>query len=62
MAQLFEWTMAHWDSIVEALAALHALAVAIVNITHTPSRYDPMHKPYQTVELMAGIVTRRAKE
>jgi len=47
---------------VTVLLGLHALALAIVNITPTPKDNQAFAKFYKVVELAAGIVTAAAKE
>lgn len=60
--ELFKWAMDHWDGIMAFLTALHALAVAFINLTRTPDCDDPMRRPYRAVEMFAGILTDKAKQ
>lgn len=60
------YLLAHWDDISGVLVALgafiHALAVLIVNMTDTPKDGSPRGRPYRALELLAGIVTSKAKQ
>lgn len=49
------------DNVFVVLAAVHALAVAIVNITPTPYDNEVVAKLYRYVEVAAGIVSFKAK-
>lgn len=44
------------------VAALHGLAVAIVNLTPTPKDDEVLAKVYRGIEVVAGIFTARAKQ
>lgn len=48
--------------IVAALFAVHAAAVAIVNLTPTPKDDEIVAKFYRLIEILAGIVSRTAKK
>lgn len=54
--------LAHWETIVAVLAGLHAVALAIVNLTPTPADNIFLGKVYKVVEGIAGVVTKTAKE
>lgn len=54
--------LAHWETIVAVLAGLHAVALAIVNLTPTPADNILLGKVYKVVEAIAGVVTKTAKE
>ena len=54
---MIEWIIENWETIMAALAGLHAFAIAVVNLTKTRQ-----NKGYRAVELMAGIVTEKAKQ
>ena len=43
------------------LAALHVLALAIVNATPTPRDDELYGKLYKVIEVIAGIITKTAK-
>jgi len=48
--------------LVEILLAIHALALVIVNLTPTQKDDQAVAKYYRIVEILAGIVTRLAKQ
>jgi hypothetical protein len=48
--------------LVEVLVAVHAVALLIVNMTPTKKDNDVVSKYYRIVEILAGIVTRLAKD
>ena len=50
------------EAFLEVLAALHGLAIAIVNLTPTPKDNEVIAKIYKVVEILAGILTDRAKD
>lgn len=54
--------LAHAKTLVEILLAVHALAVLIVNITPTQKDDQLVAKYYRIIEILAGIVTRLAKQ
>lgn len=47
--------------IVAALFAIHAAALAIVNLTPTPKDNEVVSKYYRVIEVLAGIVTKLSK-
>lgn len=47
--------------IVAALFALHAAALAIVNLTPTPKDDAAVAKFYRVIEILAGVVTKLSK-
>lgn len=49
-------------SLLEILFAVHALAVVIVNLTPTQKDNETVAKYYRIIEILAGIVTRLAKQ
>lgn len=49
-------------SLLEILFALHALAVVIVNLTPTQRDNEAVAKYYRIIEILAGIITRLAKQ
>lgn len=51
----------NWEAFLAVLAALHGLAIAIVNLTPTPKDDEILAKIYRVVEILAGIFTDRAK-
>ncbi len=52
----------NWAEVAGVLAALHVLALAIVNVTPTPKDDELYGKLYKVVEVIAGIVTKLAKK
>lgn len=50
------------EGIVGALLAVHAAAVAIVNLTDTPKIDGYLKKAYTVLEFFAGIVSEKAKD
>ena len=52
----------NWEAFLAVLAALHGLAIAIVNLTPTPKDDEILAKIYRVVEILAGILTDRAKD
>lgn len=52
----------NWEAFLAVLAALHGLAIAIVNLTPTPKDDEIFAKIYKVVEILAGILTDRAKD
>jgi hypothetical protein len=52
----------NWAEVAGVLAALHVLALAIVNVTPTPKDDELYGKLYKFVEVIAGIVTKLAKK
>jgi len=57
-----EWITANGDAIATALLAIHAAAIAIVNLTPTPKDDEIMAKLYKPIEWLAGILTKKVKE
>jgi len=53
--------LAHVQQLLTILFAIHALALAIVNLTPTPKDDAAVAKYYRVLEILAGIVTRLAK-
>lgn len=57
-----EFVTENWGGVLTALAAAHALAVAIVNLTPTPKDDEILAKVYRVVEIVAGLFTSKAKQ
>jgi hypothetical protein len=53
--------LSHAQQLLTVLFAIHALALAIVNLTPTPKDDAAVAKYYRVLEILAGIVTRLAK-
>lgn len=60
--ELFAVLFAKSPEIIAALFAVHAAAVAIVNLTPTPKDDEVVAKFYRVIEILAGIITRVAKK
>lgn len=58
---LWLWLLAHPDLVVGMMFGLHALAVAIVNLTPTPADDLWVGKAYKFIEALAGIFSTTAK-
>jgi len=54
--------LAHAQQLLTVLFAIHALALAIVNLTPTPKDDAAVAKLYRVLEILAGIITRLAKK
>jgi len=52
----------NWSEVAGILAALHVLALAVVNATPTPKDDEIYGKLYKVIEVIAGIVTKTAKK
>lgn len=61
MLALFGYILAHGPEIIAALLAVHAAAVAIVNLTPTPKDDEAVSKVYRVIEILAGIITKLSK-
>lgn len=59
---MVDWVVANWEGLMAALVALHALALAVVNLTPTPKDDEAVAKIYKFIELLAGVFTSKAKE
>lgn len=60
--EIFAVLIAKAPEIVAALFAIHAAALAIVNLTPTPHDDAAVAKFYRVIEILAGVVTRLAKK
>lgn len=52
----------NWGEIAGVLAAVHVLALAVVNVTPTPKDDEFYAKLYKVIEVLAGVVTKLAKK
>lgn len=59
---IVNWVVANVDGIVAAAIAVHAAAVAIVNLTPTPVDNEIVAKAYRIIEWAAGIFSKKAKQ
>lgn len=53
---------ANWSQILTAIAAIHAAALVIVNLTKTPKDDEVLTRVYRVVEILAGVVTKLVKK
>ena len=60
--EIFALIIAKAPEIVAALFAIHAAALAIVNLTPTPKDDAAIAKFYRVIEILAGIVGKLAKK
>jgi len=60
--EIFAVLVAKAPEIIAALFAVHAAAVAIVNLTPTPTDDKAVAKFYRVIEIFAGIITKIAKK
>lgn len=56
------WITSNWSEITGTVAAIHLLALAIVNLTPTPRDNELYGRFYKAIERIAGIITKQAKE
>lgn len=61
MTGIIAYLVAHGPEILAALIAIHAAAVAVVNLTPTPKDDALVSKLYRVIEILAGIVTKLSK-
>lgn len=59
---MVEFITENWEAVLALLVALHALAVAIVNLTPTPKDDEVLAKVYRVVEVLAGLFTKKTKD
>jgi len=59
---MIEFLTSNVEGILAAVLAAHAFAVTIVNLTPTPKDDELVAKAYRVIEVIAGIVTRKAKQ
>jgi len=59
---MVEFVTSNVDGILAVLFAVHALAVAVVNLTPTPRDDEIVGKVYKAIEFLAGVFGRTAKE
>lgn len=62
MAEIIAFIVANGPEIMGVLFAIHAAALAIVNLTPTPKDNEAVAKYYRILEILAGIVTRLSKD
>ena len=59
---IVNYVVNNWPEILALGAALHGLALVIVNLTPTPKDDEAYAKLYKVIEVIAGIITRIAKK
>jgi hypothetical protein len=59
---LINLLVANWDAVLAITVAAHGPALAIVNLTPTPKDDETLAKVYRGVELVAGLVSPKAKQ
>lgn len=59
---VLKFVVNNYDTIMVAAAAAHGLALAVVNMTHTPKAGAVVNRAYRMVEILAGIVAGKAKK
>lgn len=62
IAGILGFLSANGAEIVAALLAVHAAALAIVNLTPTPKDNEVVAKYYRVIEIFAGIVSKLSKD
>ena len=62
IAGILGFLSANGAEIVAALLAVHAAALAVVNLTPTPKDNEVVAKYYRVIEIFAGIVSKLSKE
>jgi hypothetical protein len=53
---------AQLQTAVEVALAAHGFALVIVNLTKTPKDNEALAKAYKLIEIVAGVITPRAKK
>lgn len=62
MSNTIQLLVTHWADIVAVAAAVHGLALVIVNLTPSETDNKIYNKVYKVIEVAAGLVTRIAKK
>jgi hypothetical protein len=62
MSAALAFLVAHWVDIVAIGAALHGVALVIVNLTPSETDNKIYNKIYKVIEVAAGLVTKIAKK
>lgn len=60
--ETFAFVTDNWEAIVAVIAAVHGLALAVVNLTPTPIDDQWYGRIYKAVEFAAGVFSYKAKE
>ena len=61
MADVIAFLTENVEEILVALFAIHAAALAVVNLTPTHKDDEIVSKVYKVIEVLAGIFTRKSK-
>jgi hypothetical protein len=59
---MLQYLLNNWAEVAGIAAALHILALAIVNLTPTPKDDEIYGKFYKVIEMIAGIISKTAKK
>lgn len=62
MSAALAFIVAHWVDIVAVGAAIHGLALVIVNLTPSETDNKIYNKVYKVIEVAAGLITKIAKK
>lgn len=62
MADIIAFLTENVEAIFVALFAIHAAALAVVNLTPTPKDDEIVAKAYKVIEALAGIFGKKAKD
>jgi hypothetical protein len=62
MSDIISYITENGPEILGVLFAIHAVALAIVNLTPTPKDDEVVAKYYKVLEILAGIVTKLSKD
>jgi len=60
--EIFHYITEKGPEVITAMVAVHAAALAIVNLTPTPADDKVVAKYYRVIEILAGIVSKLAKK
>ena len=52
----------NWAEVAGILAAIHVLALAVVNATESKKDDELYNKVYKVIEVFAGLITKTAKK
>lgn len=59
---MLDFITTHWSEIVAIASAAHLLALAIVNATPSKRDNEIYNKIYRVIEVLAGLITKTAKQ
>jgi hypothetical protein len=62
MSEILTYIQVHGPEILGVLFAIHAAALAIVNLTPTPKDDEIVSKYYRVLEILAGVITKLSKD